>query len=104
MDISELLNRVSTAIAENNLSTVIDDVQMLVGEIDNLNTNISTLSSQVDELTSNNDTLKNEIEMNRKTIANLVRQIPVQNSNNLEDVSSDDTNYLEILEGMMKNG
>lgn len=104
MDISELLNRVSTAIAENNLSTVIDDVQMLVGEIDNLNTNINDLSAQVGELTDNNNNLKNEIEMNRKTIANLVRQIPVQNSNNLEDISNDDTNYLEILEGMMRNG
>ena len=102
MDITEVLGRVSTAIAENDLSTVIDDVQVLIGEIDNLNNTIVSLNTNIDELTTNNATLTNEIDMNRKTIANLVRQIPVKTAS-ADSTTQKHVEYNKILEEMLKN-
>ena len=100
MNISEILNRVSTAITDNDLSNVIDDVQMLIGEIDNLNTTINSLNSQIEDLTTNNTNLNSEIESNRKTIAKLVRQIPVKDT---QEVEEEKTDYEKILKELVQN-
>lgn len=97
----ELIEKMSTAIANNDVTGLAEDFVLLSAQIKNLQDDNSNLKSQHEDMTKTLEKNNNELNTNRQLLADLVRQVGADNlvkqANPVPQKSTDEIDFDKIL-------
>lgn len=97
----ELIEKMSNAIANNDVTGLAEDFVLLSAQIKNLQDDNANLKTQYDDMTKTLEKNNNELNTNRQLLADLVRKVGADNlvnqANAVPQKSTEEIDFDKIL-------